>query len=108
MLSERDRLKQKRDLEKAYVAEFQQQREIWKQKEKERLEEENATIARFASLQKDRENARQAAKKEQEQFRAGVQKDVSHSLFYSKQACAHFVFHKSKSYHYKIYAGFSL
>ena len=75
--SERERLKQKRDLEKAYVAEFQQQREEWKRKEKERLEEENATIARFAALQKDREGARQAAKKEQEEFRAGVQKDVS-------------------------------
>ena len=74
---EREKNKDKKDLEKAFVEEFKLKREEWKQKERERLEQENREIARFASLQADREQARQAAKKEQEESRAHVQQGVS-------------------------------
>ena len=51
-------------------------RDEWKVQEKARLEAENAEIARFASLQKQREEERQEAKKEQEEFRSAVQSEV--------------------------------
>ena len=52
-------------------------REEWKVRERERLEEENRNIAKFAALQAEREEARQAAKREQEESRAHVQHGVS-------------------------------
>ena len=49
----------------------------WKNAERERLEEENRKIKEFAALQAVREEERQEAKKEQEEFRARVQSEVS-------------------------------
>lgn len=63
-------------MEKAYMEEFKQQREEWQRIEKERLDQENDQIKKFAALQDEREKARQAAKKEQEEFRSNVQKEV--------------------------------
>ena len=56
-------------------------RDEWKRAEKIRLEEENKKIAEFAALQQQRDGERQAAKKEQEEFRSAVQAEVSDDLF---------------------------
>ena len=64
-------------MEKEYASKFLEQREEWKKKEKERLEEENASIARFAAKQQEREAARKEAKQAAEEQKAKVQKEVS-------------------------------
>ena len=76
---ERERESQKKEEEKVYIEEFKKSRDDWKVKEKHRLEEENRKIAQFAHLQEQREGARQEAKKEQEETRAHVQKEVRNS-----------------------------
>ena len=74
--SERERQKQKMETEKEYAQKFLEQREVWKEKEKERLVEENAQIARFAAKQQEREAARKEAKQAAEEQKAKVQKEV--------------------------------
>ena len=59
-----------------YVDEFMRQREGWKELEKHRLEEENQRILDFAKLQAEREHARQMARKEAEEMRSEIVKQV--------------------------------
>ena len=77
---ERERQQQKQELTKRYIEEDQRMRDEWKKQEKARLEAENAEIAQFAALQKQRESERQEAKKEQEEFRTAVQSKVKQRL----------------------------
>ena len=62
---------------KKYIQEDQKMRDQWKEIEKQRLEEENREIQRFADLQKQREAERKEVKKEQEAFKSKVQEEVS-------------------------------
>ena len=68
-----------------YVEEFMRQREGWKELEKHRLEEENQRILDFAKLQAEREHARQMARKEAEEMRSEIVKQVSH--FVGRVSC---------------------
>ena len=65
---------------KRYIDEFKLAREDWKKKEKDRLEEENMQILKFASMQQVREEERMENKRAQEEAMAAVQKNVSTSL----------------------------
>ena len=70
----------KRKKTQQYISEFKKAREDWKQKEREKMEEENRKIMAFASLQKQRESEQNAQKKEREEAMGRVQKAVHSRL----------------------------
>lgn len=82
----------KQELTKRYIQEDKRMRDEWKIAEKARLEEENRQIAQFAAIQQQREDERQEAKKEQEEFRSAVQARVSRdsSFMTLRTCCMHY------------------
>ena len=76
LYSERERYLEKQHATRSYVEEFKRQRESWKEKERQRMEEENRRIMEFSKLQSQREGARMEAKREVEEARSRVQKEV--------------------------------
>jgi hypothetical protein len=50
-----------------YIEQFKREREIWKKREREAMEEENRKIAEFSNIQKERDDSQKAAKKAKEE-----------------------------------------
>nr|KAG5707301.1 hypothetical protein BaRGS_000075 [Batillaria attramentaria] len=70
----------KKKLTQKYIAEFKKARDEWKQKEKEKMEEENRKIAAFARMQRDRESDQAAQKQAKEDALNRVQRALSEQI----------------------------
>ena len=68
-----------------YIKEFLEQRESWRIREEEIMEEENRRILGFANKQQEREDIRQTEKRLQEEAKVGVQEHLTDFL-YTKNA----------------------
>lgn len=70
----------KRKVTKQYIEEFQKAREAWKVQEKQKMDEENQRILRFAREMEEREDYLKSQKKEKDVAMGKVQEAVSINL----------------------------
>lgn len=81
---EREHQMKKKQMTREYIEDFKQMRNMWKQKEADRMEEENQRIQEFAKVQSKREQARQEAKKAMDEQKAKVQDEVKYQIYTMK------------------------
>lgn len=69
LFRERQQKLEKRNAIQKYIEEFQRAQDLWRQKKREEMEEENRKILEFAKIQEQREGERMARVQESEEKR---------------------------------------
>jgi hypothetical protein len=69
-----------------YINEFKRQRELWKEKEKELMEQENRKIVQYAQVQRERDEVQKANKKAKEEALDKLQGQLFEKIQKDKEA----------------------
>jgi len=84
--SEQERRLEKQKATRAYIEEFKQKRDQWKEEELARQEAENRKILEFASMQTNRESSRMEDAKEREEQMSNLQMRLANKIRAEKEA----------------------
>lgn len=78
--AEKSKRLEKQKATRAYIEEFKEKRELWKKEERQRQNEENEKLMKFAAMQTSRENNRMQQTREREEKLAILQQKLGNQI----------------------------